>query len=459
MVMAFDKARVLLAAGAVLALAACGSMPAQHAQTGPAPTRARATPAGGSCGSPPPRYAWAVDVSRAGRMLWKTPLATTNTYFPSTTPPLPVGPVAVFAQDGIVHGLDLADGHSLWSWAGGREVYGMWRWSGLVAVLTDQVSNHARLTGLDAATGAVRWSLRLPAQGLLGGQAATADGGLAMVVSRGVLQVVNLADGRVRWQRRIPASPALAAADGLVIYGLNGRLTGYDDRTGRPRWTASGLPQSPTIQLTAGLALVTSNTQGPGISTALTAVIPGTGHIAWRFDRGEPLTVLAAGPAGLTLAAYVFNRWLYLLDPRTGRLRWQAQTFVTLDNIPLVTRTNVLVLEGLQTVRLVDRNAADGRVIWQDTLTNPPVGGQPVNQAGPLALLQGGPRAPGTPAPLLAYDKASGRLAWRTDMPTFVQSPPVLVPGSLLVQPGDLIYACADRTLRTGAGNTTAGPA
>ena len=60
----------------------------------------------------------------------------------------------------------------------------MWRWSGLVAVLTNQVSNHARLTGLDAATGAVRWSLRLPAQGLLGGQAATADGGLAMVVSR-----------------------------------------------------------------------------------------------------------------------------------------------------------------------------------------------------------------------------------------------------------------------------------
>ena len=298
MVMAFDKARVLLAAGAVLALAACGSVPARHAQTGPVPTRARATPAGGRCGSPPPRYAWAVDVSRAGRMLWKTPLATTNTYSPSTTPPLPVGPVAVFAQDGIVHGLDLADGHSLWSWAGGQEVYGMWRWSGLVAVLTDQVSSHARLTGLDAATGAVRWALRLPAQGLLGGQAATADGGLAMVVSRGVLQVVNLADGRVRWQRRISASPALAAADGLVIYGLNGRLTGYDDRTGRPRWTASGLPQQPTIQLAGGLVLVTSNAQGPGISTALTAVIPATGRIAWRFNPGTPVTVLSAGPAG-----------------------------------------------------------------------------------------------------------------------------------------------------------------
>jgi hypothetical protein len=55
------------------------------------------------------------------------------------------------------------------------------------------------------------------------------------------------------------------------------------------------------------------------------------------------------------------------------------------------------------------------------------------------------------------------RLAWRTDMPTFVQSPPVLTAGGILVQSADLIYACAAAgsaaALRTGAGNTTAGPA
>jgi outer membrane protein assembly factor BamB len=442
MVMAFDKARVLLAASSVLALAACGNVPGQHAQAGPATTHAHATPAGGSCGSPPPRYAWAVDVTTAGRMLWKTPLATTNTYSPSTVQPVAVGPVAVFAQDGIVHGLDLADGHPLWSWAGGQEIYGMWRLGGLVAVLTDQVTSHSRLTGLDAATGAVRWSLRLPVRGLLGGQAFTADGGLAMAVIGGILQVVNLADGHLRWQRRIPASPALAAADGVVIYGLNGRLTGYDDRTGRLRWTARGLPQDPAIQVTAGLALVTSNTQGPGSPTALTAVIPATGRIAWRFDRGEPLTVLAAGPAGLTLAAYSFNRWLYLLDPRTGRLRWQASTAVALDTIPLVTKTAVFVVEGIQAVKMVARNAADGRVIWQDTLTQPPVGGGPVAQAGSLAVLQGEPRRPGTSAPLFAYQAASGRLAWRVDMPTFVQPPPVLMSRSILVLSADPLYAC-----------------
>jgi len=55
---------------------------------------------------------------------------------------------------------------------------------------------------------------------------------------------------------------------------LIGRLTGYDDRTGRPRWTTGGVPAQPAIQLAGGLVLVTSNAQGPGITTALTAVVP-----------------------------------------------------------------------------------------------------------------------------------------------------------------------------------------
>src|ERR1035441_5754768 len=333
----------------------------------------------------------------------KTPLPTRNGGFSTVAQPLVAGPVAVLAQDGIVHGLDLGDGHPLWSWTGGQDVFGMWRWGALVAVLTDQVSSHSRLTGLDAATGQVRWSLRLPVRGLLGDQAATADGGLAMITTAGVLQVVSLADGRIRWRRTAGASPALTAAGQLVIFSINGRLTGYDDRTGQPRWTAGGLPGQPTIQVAGSLVLVTSNAQGPGITTALTAVLPATGRIAWRFDTGEPLTVLSAGPAGLTVAAYVFSRRLYLLDPRTGRLRWQADTFVTEGIIPLVTGTDVVLAEGQPTVRLVDRAAAGGAVRWQDTLTAPPAGTQQVLQAGPLAVLQTDPSRPGSPAPPLGH--------------------------------------------------------
>ena len=76
---------------------------------------------------------------------------------------------------------------------------------------------------------------------------------------------------------------------------------------------------------------------------------------------------------------------------------------------------------------------------------------------------QAGPGATHASARAHAYDRASGRLAWRTDMPTFASSPPVLAAGGILVQSADLIYACAAAgsaaALRTGAGNRTAGPA
>jgi outer membrane protein assembly factor BamB len=434
---------------AALVLTACGRTPAPSAArsasphvTAPPPTRA-AGPATTGCGPPPPRHAWAVEVTTGGRVVWKTPLPTRNGGFSIVAQPLVTGPVTVLAQDGIVHGLDLGDGHPLWSWTGGQDVFGMWRWGDLVVVLTDQVSTHSRLTGLDAATGRVRWSLRLPSRGLLGDQAPTADGGLAMITTAGVLQVVNLSDGRIRWRRTVGASAALSAAGQLVIFSVNGRLTGYDDRTGQPRWTTGELPGQPTIQMAGGLVLVTSNAQGPGITTALTAVRSATGRVAWRFDTGEPLTVLSAGPAGLAVAAYVFNRRLYLLDLRTGRPLWQADTFVTEGMIPLVTGTDVLAVEGQPSTRLVDRNAADGRVRWQDTLAESPAGQQQVLQAGPLAVLQTDPSFPGSPAPLRAYQLTSGRSAWRVDMPTFAVASPVLAPGHMLVQSADLMSACA----------------
>lgn len=449
------RARILaLAAVPVLALAACGSAPAPGHLARPASSRTSpaaaasshaASAASSSCGKPPPRYAWAADVSTGGQLRWQTTLPTQDTDGIAATPPPAVlaGTVAVFGQDGAVYGLRLADGHRLWSWTGGQEVYGIWRWGGLVAVLTDQVSNHARLTGLDAATGQVRWTLKLPGGGLYANQAATADGGLAMIAEGGVLQVVSLADGHLRWRRKTGVSPALTAAARNVIFAADGRLTGYDDLTGQPRWTTSGLPADPIDQLTGGLVLVTSDTQGRDSPTAITAVVPATGRIAWRFDPGEYPTVLSAGPAGLAVATYVFNRRLYLLDPRTGRPRWQADTAVAQNTISLITTSAVISAEGIEGTALVARDATDGRVLWQHALAQPAYPNQQVAQAGPLAVLQTNSAHPGQPAPLAAYRLTSGALAWRIDMPTFVPVSPVPVPAGFLVQPSDPGSACA----------------
>jgi len=351
------------------------------------------------CGPFPPRQAWAVEVTASGRIAWRTPLATHGTDSIGSVAPVLAGPVAVLAQDGTVHGLRIADGRPLWAWHGGQNVYGMWRWGGLVAVLTDQVSNHARITGLDAATGAVRWVLRLPGSGLLGGQVA-AGGGLAMIRSDGVLQVVSLADGRVRWARFAGRWPGLAAAGGVVMFGMGERLTGYSARTGRVRWTRPGLPGQTQVQVLAGLAVDT----------------------------------------------YVPARRLYLLSPRTGRPLWRAATAVAQGTVPLVTATRVVTVEGgvagFLAVRLVSRNAATGNQLWARTLATIPPGPQPVLQLGGQAIVQTAASLPHRPSPLLSYDLASGRLDWRAAMPVFVQTPPIPAAGGLLVQPADAGYAC-----------------
>jgi outer membrane protein assembly factor BamB len=63
-----------------------------------------------------------------------------------------------------------------------------------------------------------------------------------------------------------------------------------------------------------------------------------------------------------------------------------------------------------------------GRVRWRDSLSGPS----------------------GAADPLRAYQAATGRLAWQAAIPSFVQSPPVPVPGDVLVQSADPMYACID---------------
>lgn len=439
--------RMLCAVG-LLAAGGCAAQASAAGNAGSHGSRTSARTA--SCPPPSARHAWAEEISLAGQVRWRAPLATHGNDVSPVVEPLVVGAVAVFAQDGSVHGLRLADGQPLWSFSGGQSVYGMWRWQDLVVVLTDQVSNDARLTGLDAATGAVRWTLRLPGGGLYGNLAATGDGGLAMVRADGTLQVVSLADGAVRWTRRTGTSQALAADGSVVFFSVDGRLTAYDARTGRPAWTTSGLPAQPVMQLGGGLLLVTSAVQG-GTAQAgsalgeVTAVTPAGGRIAWRFNPGPTVNVLA----GLVVATYNPDR-LYLLDPAAGRPRWQAAAAAVFGEVPLFTADGVIGVEGgiagFGAVRLNDRDVSSGRIRWQDVLADPPVGNGQVVRVGQLVVVQGMPVRGDQASVLSAYRLASGGLAWRASLPAIAEVTPVALPASgpgLLVQPADPAYACA----------------
>src|SRR5260370_35346299 len=133
-----------------------------------------------------------------------------------------------------------------------------------------------------------------------------------MLTTAGVLQGGGLADGGLRWDAASGVSPAatapggevlsggvpvaLAAGNGVVVFIANGHATGYDDRTGRVRWTVDGLPDQPRTLFADGLFLVTGAVPAAG-QPAITAIDPGSGRVAWRFDPGAAGQPIGRGPA------------------------------------------------------------------------------------------------------------------------------------------------------------------
>jgi outer membrane protein assembly factor BamB len=436
------KRRPLLALAVVLSLAGCAA-------------GAGRTATASGCTE------WAQEVSLTGQVNWRVLLESApESELGPDAEPLAVGGVAVFAQNGVVHGLRLAGGQALWTYTDRLSVYGMWRWQGLVVVLSGQSGGGpavpgetwgGRLTGLDAATGVVRWTLPMPGIGPQTDAVATTDGGLAVAGMLGQLLVVDMADGSVRWNRAITDPAGLAAAAGLVLYGSGSSLTAYDDRTGAPRWTAASMDMDlPQMQLAAGLLLVNSAFGG----TQVTAYTPATGRVAWAFQTPGPQAgatgswaAVAAGTAGVAVANLPAPSWLYLLDPATGRVRWQTATLVGAG--PLLTAAGVIDIEGTAAkgpVAIVDRDAADGRIRWQDTLPQPASdagqGMEQLAQAGQLALVQSN-ATPGQPVTLSAYWLDDGRLAWQTILPENVSEPPNPVPGQgVLIQPDSPFSGC-----------------
>jgi outer membrane protein assembly factor BamB len=440
------------------------------APAGPAAAR-RPSPSGTSCQNGPARRAFAELVGDSGAVAWLDKLPTSPSDQGVGVQPLSVqgpagGPVDVFGEYDTVYGLRESDGRRLWTWTAGQLIYGLWDWRGAVVVLSGQVGTDARLAEVDASTGAVKWTLPLSRRGLLGSQVVTADGGLAMVVPGGTLEVADLATGRLRWAHPLAGamppsplptpqavnanvSPAPVAVGPVVVEGSGGQVFGYDSRTGALLWTAPGMPSAPALTVDGGLILMTSGAQGTGMPTAVIALRAATGRVDWRFDVGTPAWVAGAGPAGIALVTNGPDA-LYLVDPATGRARWKAAAFMEGGGeagqplIAAVTAQDIITPEagsGGQPQRVVDRSAASGSVRWAVPVAGSAPSGVPVVAVGSQVVTVAWPsgRGGGT---LLAVSQPTGRTGWRLQMPALVQVPLAPVRSGLLAQPTDPSYGC-----------------
>lgn len=472
-------------AAVLLSVVACGTTkPAGPAAARPAtpptataPSAAHPGATASDTGSCPTRSAWATEVTSAGHVAWQVGLPTAAQQQGIVLQPLLIGGMAVFAEENAVYGIRVRDGKVLWHRAFSKEiaaeagaVYGLWQSGGRVIVLTGQVSTSARLTALTPSTGAVRWTLRVPGSGLLGSQAQASGGTLAILRPNGVLESVDLSSGRVLWARPVGPSAGPAAVGPVVAAGGSGRAVGYaGGGDGRALWTTRGLPPQTNLTAADGLFLAWSNVEGGGAPTAVTALNPRTGRVAWRFNPGPAVTILGAGPAGIAFATYVPDRRLYLVNPATGRVRWSAATFAAaegdnpgqlLEAGPEVVLPEANVKPPADADRLVARDAADGRVLWSAPL--PGIGG---NMA--LLPLAGGQAiaytsTPGTgsnpPTRLIVRRLGTGRQLASATLPDMVMGPLTVTGTSILAQSDSL--ACATAVAGTAvAGTAVAGTA
>jgi hypothetical protein len=106
---------LLVLAVCSVCLAACGithrgtTQAAATPRNSPSPSHSQLL---AGCGGPvPPRHAWADEVSVNGHVRWQVPLPTFGTDPQAEPSPVTAGNIGLFAQDGVVHALQLADGH------------------------------------------------------------------------------------------------------------------------------------------------------------------------------------------------------------------------------------------------------------------------------------------------------------------------------------------------------------
>jgi len=158
---------------------------------------------------------------------------------------------------------------------------------------------------------------------------------------------------------------------------------------------------------------------GPGLAPALTTsaiyaaakdgtlvrLDPATGRQVWRVSAGRPL---AAGPgAGDSIVAVGTDKGDVLAFDSDGKALWTVRISSEVISPPRVSDKVVIVFSG--DGKIYGLAAADGKTMWVDSRTNPPLtirnaAGGTVSRGGLLTGTAGGR--------LLAIDAQSGTIAW-----------------------------------------------
>ena len=359
--------------------------------------------------------------------------------------PLVLGETTLVLAGGTLRSYATDTGSELWVAPAQGAAYGLWHAHDTAIVLVDQVSTDARLLGFDPSNGEVRWTHRIPGNGLMGEQELAEDGSLVTVLSGGnQLQVVDTADGTVRWTAERGGSPYMTVAGDLVVQPGGGQLKAYRLQDGAQAWSTP-LPSTGhevAVTASAGVLVTVPTAMGPGIDTGLHAFDPATGKAIWSRPGGSQQALRVAGEVddAVVVADDDFRgATLSAVDARTGAERWSVKARTVYEQ-PLVSGAGVLAVPERrgESYVVARRDIATGELVDEAPLPHE-LSLQPLTGARYLFQTYGMPGEPGT---VTVRSLATGEEEFSVDVRHAAHPPASLPDGAVILQGTDPGRAC-----------------
>ncbi|PZH16999.1 serine/threonine protein kinase [Streptomyces sp. NTH33] len=271
------------------------------------------------------------------------------------------------ARPGLVYALDPADGSLLWRRSVPEVLTGVPPVvaGGLVQPMTD---HGRRLEALDPDSGRPRWQRNVPAYS---GVRSVGDM-LLLTGTDGLVRGVDAGSGEIRWSRRVPDLPLphfssfagdpLAYAVSASADGSSTRVVAVDPATGDVRWEARLRGLLTPVGSRDGSLVLLSEEAAFGRVNAVVRYTPASGASV-RVALPVPRDTVQASVHGDVVHLLGGGGSLDAVDLAARKVRWRLETAVSRGSAPAADAGHVYFLAG--DGRLLAVGARTGRIAGQ----------------------------------------------------------------------------------------------
>ncbi len=267
-----------------------------------------------------------------------------------------------------------------------------------------------RLVAVDLDTGRIRWSAALALT-----QAPAVTNGLVIVATAGAIAALDAASGAERWRVGIPAglaAPPLADTGWVLASLASGELLALRAMDGHELWR-----QPLSAPATARPIAAAHGVYVPLADGQVAALALDTGAVRWTRRLGGPPADLLVLDDRLFVGAE--DRHFYCLNTENGRVRWSQRIGARPAGAPVVDEARVYYVALDNILYAFDRGGGSRK--WHRPLSVRPSGGPLL--VGDLVLV------PAVAAEVHAYEAATGEPAGRAAIDADVAAPPQIIPG------------------------------